>query len=93
MTTRRRPLLIAVAARRTRNKDSIPPNRRRTFGFDAAAAEIYGELLARRAQLGRPLRGFDGLIAAIALSRGHGVATRNVDDFSDCGLQLVNPWD
>ena len=64
-----------------------------TFAFDGAAAGAYGQLIATRARLGRPLRGFDGLIAAIALSYGHAIATRNVADFADCGLLIINPWD
>jgi len=64
-----------------------------TFAFDTAAAAVYGPLVAKRARLGRPLRGFDGLIAAIALSCGHAIATRNVADFDDCGLIIFNPWD
>ena len=35
---------------------------------------------------------FDAQIAAIALSRNAGVATRNVDDFEGCGIDVINPW-
>jgi predicted nucleic acid-binding protein len=65
----------------------------RIFGFDVLAADAYGELVAARERLGRPLEGVDGLIAAIALSRGLSVATRDVGGFSDCGFPVVNPWD
>ena len=34
----------------------------------------------------------DGQIAAIARSRGFGVATRNVKDFEECQIVLVNPF-
>ena len=64
-----------------------------TLAFDAAAAAVYGPLVAKRARQGQPLRGFDGLIAAIALSRGQAIATRNVADFDHCGLHVVNPWE
>ena len=33
-----------------------------------------------------------GQIAAIARSRGMAVATRNVWDFEDMGIDLYNPW-
>ena len=36
--------------------------------------------------------GFDLLIAAIALSQGFSVATRNVDDFDGCGVVVIDPW-
>ena len=32
-------------------------------------------------------------IAAIARSRGMAVATRNVRDFEDMGIDVFNPWD
>jgi predicted nucleic acid-binding protein len=34
----------------------------------------------------------DGEIAAIALARGLAVATRNLSDFEECGLELVDPF-
>lgn len=64
----------------------------RTYGFDQAAAAAYGPIIATRQRLGRPLHGFDGLIVAIAVTRGLRIATRNVDDFSDCGVAIINPW-
>jgi|SRR5277367_1164091 len=63
------------------------------FGFDRLAADAYGDLIAARERSGRPLLGFDGLIAAIAASRGLGIATRDARDFDGCGIQVVNPWD
>ncbi len=64
----------------------------RIFGFDQLAADAYGELVAARERAGHPLQGFDGLIAAIAASRGFVVATRNITDFENCGVPLINPW-
>lgn len=34
----------------------------------------------------------DALIAASALVHGMSVVTRNVSDFSACGVSLINPW-
>ena len=48
--------------------------------------------IANRTRIGRPLEGFDGLIAAIALSRNAAIATRNVNDFDGCGIDVINPW-
>lgn len=45
-----------------------------------------------RRRKGRPMSQFDAQIAAIARSTGAAVATRNVVDFEDCGIDLVNPW-
>lgn len=66
---------------------------RRVFEFDARAAQVYGEMVAARDAAGRPFRGFDGLIAAIARSREATMATRNIAHFEGSGVALVNPWD
>ena len=65
----------------------------RVLAFDAAAARHYGPVMARRRRLGRPIATLDGQIAAIALAQGSTVATRNIRDFADCGLELVNPFE
>ena len=60
------------------------------FGSDAAAS--YARIAADRRRAGRPISHFDAQIAAIALANGASVATRNVDDFADCGVEVINPW-
>jgi toxin FitB len=64
----------------------------RVFDFDASAADAYGDLAEERERAGRRLEGFDGLIAAIAKSRGMPIATRNTNDFVGCGIDVINPW-
>ena len=34
----------------------------------------------------------DAMIAATAKEYGCTVVTRNIDDFRDCGVRLLNPW-
>ncbi len=65
----------------------------RLLAFDAAAALHYAEIMARRHETGRPLSVADGQIAAIARANGCAVVTRNVRDFSDCGIEIVNPFE
>jgi predicted nucleic acid-binding protein len=65
----------------------------RVFEFDAPAAAVYGDLAVTRERLGRPLAGFDGLIAAIARSRALAIATRDPRDFEDCGIEAISPWE
>lgn len=59
---------------------------------DAAAAEQYAIIAAGRERSGRPISGFDALIAAVCRSQGAALATRNLPDFDGTGVQLINPW-
>lgn len=60
--------------------------------FDRAAAERYGEVLARRRAIGRPTSTLDAQIAAICLVNRATLATRNTKDFEDTGVDVVDPW-
>lgn len=64
----------------------------RILSFDEDAGRAYGEIRAHRRDQGRPMSNFDGQIAAIARTRGFAIATRNIKDFEDCGLELINPF-
>jgi hypothetical protein len=64
----------------------------RVFDFDAPAAMVFGDLVASRQRTGRPIQGFDGLIAAIARSRGCSIATRDITDFAGCEILVIDPW-
>ena len=65
----------------------------RVLPFDSDAARAYAEIAAVRRVLGRPVSFADGQIAAIARSRRMAVATRNVRDFQDMGIGVLDPWD
>lgn len=64
----------------------------RVLPFDRLAARAYAGIVAERRQAGRPIAQFDAQIAAIARSRDAGVVTRNLRDFVDCGIEVINPW-
>jgi toxin FitB len=64
----------------------------RTFGFESDAARAFSKIAAHRRALGRTISHADAQIAAIAQMRGAKPATRNVIDFEDCGLEIVDPW-
>jgi toxin FitB len=65
----------------------------RILPFDSEAAEVYADIASFRRKIGRPISQSDGQIAAIALSRGASVATRDVGDFAEVGLTIINPWE
>lgn len=65
----------------------------RVLPFDSMAAKAFAPIAAGRRQQGRPTGAFDAQIAAVAAARGAALATRNVADFLDCGLPIINPWE
>ena len=64
----------------------------RILPFDSAAVPAFVEIVNARRAAGRPISQFDAQIAAIARLAGAKLATRNVDDFQNCGVSVVNPW-
>ncbi len=60
---------------------------------DARTGGRWAELLAQTRRAGRPMAVRDSLIAATALTYSLTLATRNVSDFAECGLTLVDPFD
>jgi toxin FitB len=64
-----------------------------SLAFDAAAAAQYAEVVSAARAGGRTISAEDAQIAAIALARGHPLATRNTRDFAHvAGLTLYDPW-
>jgi hypothetical protein len=64
----------------------------RILFFHENAAQQYGQLMSHRKKIGKPLSILDGQIAAIAKSEKAALATRNIRDFVDCELILINPF-
>lgn len=60
--------------------------------FDEAAAQHYADIFCRKRRLGRPAPVLDLMIAAVAAAHGATVVTRNVGNFEDCGVAVLNPW-
>jgi toxin FitB len=66
----------------------------RMLAFDQSAALLYPDLVDARRRAGlHHDHVFDLQIAAIAGSRGYAVATRNVGDFAELAIEVINPWD
>jgi toxin FitB len=64
----------------------------RILPFDQLAAHEFGRIMSRREKIGRPIKPMDALIAAIAVCNTASIATRDVADFADLGLELINPF-
>ena len=64
----------------------------RILPFDSDAAQAYAMIAAARRATGHPINQADCQIAATARSVGASVATRDVNDFEGCGIDVINPW-
>ena len=95
---RKGAILLPPSAKRTQIEYSIEVLIPAWFGerilpVTQPIAEHWGVLDAQRHQIGRPLGVADGMIAATALEHGLTLVTRNVNDFEDLGVTILNPWD
>lgn len=66
---------------------------RRILPFDRDAAQQFATITAKRKKIGRPISQIDAQIAAVALYHNSTLATRNVSDFEECGIEIINPWE
>lgn len=64
----------------------------RILPFDGEAARQFARIIVARRRLGHPISQRDAQVAAIARNHGAVLATRNIVDFENCGIKLVNPW-
>ena len=60
--------------------------------FDEAAAACAARMRIAREQAGRPVATADVQIAGICEARRAALATRNLKDFEDLGIELIDPW-
>lgn len=69
----------------------------RILPFDYQSAKIQAQLLAHREKIGQCMSMADSQIAAICHAKTPAnslptLATRNIKDFSNIDLHLINPW-
>ena len=83
---RRQQLAVAVSALLN---DAL---RGRILPFDERAARRYADVIIGREHAGRPIGVPDAQIAAICRELGAVLATRNIEDFEETGVELVDPW-
>lgn len=60
--------------------------------FDAEAAAEYAVMVSRRERAGAPIDGFDAQISSICRTRRAALATRNIRDFENTGIDVIDPW-
>jgi predicted nucleic acid-binding protein len=64
----------------------------RILPIDAAVADRWGLLAADAKRQGRALSAVDGLLAATALHHNLTIVSRNVSDFANTRVPVLNPW-
>lgn len=72
--------------------DFIPRFQSRILPIDEAVAKQWGDLLAKCEAAEKKLPSIDSLIAATASVHSLIIVTRNVKDFQDTGIEIINPW-
>lgn len=60
--------------------------------FGQTAAERFATISAHRRSVGNPISQLDAQIAAICSAYQASIATRNVKDFVDCQIDVIDPW-
>jgi predicted nucleic acid-binding protein len=88
-------LLLPMGRRRERLLEWFTAGiqRIRVIDLDAGFASEWAKLLAELKQIGRAMPIKDSLIAATARQHQLVVATRNVTDYDNAGVKVVNPFD
>jgi predicted nucleic acid-binding protein len=65
----------------------------RILSIDAAVADRWGLLAPSAKTKGNPLSTIDGLLAATAIHHNLTIVSRNVGDFRNTQVPVVNPWE
>ena len=65
----------------------------RILSVDVSVADRWGLLAANAKAKGKQLSTIDGLLAATALHHNLTIVSRNVEDFKNTQVPVVNPWE
>jgi predicted nucleic acid-binding protein len=64
----------------------------RIYPLDSELMISWGKIYARLARSGKPLSVMDSLIGVTGVYHNAVIVTRNVDDFTPIGVEVINPW-
>jgi toxin FitB len=88
---------LAAGRRRTRldewlRQDLAQRFEGRVLSIDAAVANVWGAIVARRDRMGRPIGVMDAFMAATAEVHNLTLVTRNASDFASSVISVFDPW-
>jgi len=89
--------LLAVGRKRNQLESEFEQALSEHFGgrvlpFDTESAHHAGMSFAKRQCAGLPMDIRDAQIAGIAIAKNATLATRNIRDFTNLGMALIDPW-
>ena len=64
----------------------------RVLAFTQETGHYWAQMVAKAEAAGQSMAAFDSIIAATALEHGLALVTRNVRDFAQAPVVVVNPW-
>ena len=75
------------------NEDLLIRFRDRILGLDVNTLIKWGQMVANLENQGRKIPAVDSLITATVLQHDLCLVTRNIQDFQNCGIKILNPWE
>lgn len=75
------------------NEDLLIRFKDRILGLDVNTLIKWGQMVANLENQGRKIPAVDSLITATVLQHDLCLVTRNIQDFQNCGIKILNPWE
>ena len=75
------------------NEDLLIRFKCRILDLDVNTLIKWGQIVANLENQGRKILAVDYLIAATVLQHDLCLVTRNIQDFQNCGIKILNPWE
>ncbi len=64
----------------------------RILAFDQNVSDAWAKMTVQAEMQGKPMAAFDSIIAATAKAHDCKLVTRNIRDFANAGIDVLNPW-